>query len=98
MFLPFHIVHWATKERILKWFAILFSHTFCQNSPAWLALHVIAHSLIELDTAVIHVISLIVFLCDCGFHNVCPLMDKDRRLMDSFLIRETDCGGNWVLL
>ena len=36
---------------------------------------------IELDKAVVHVISLIIF-CDCGFHSVCPLMDKDKRLME----------------
>ena len=35
--------------------------------------------------------------CDCGFHSVCPLRDKDKRLMGSFLIRETDWGGSWVL-
>ena len=21
--------------------------------------------------------------CDCGFHSVCPLMEKDKRLMDA---------------
>ena len=31
--------------------------------------------------------------CDCGFHSVCPLMDKDKR----FLMGETDWGANWVL-
>ena len=42
--------------------------TFCQNSPPWPiclwwpALHGMAHSFIELDTVVIHVISLISFL------------------------------------
>ena len=37
--------------------------TFCQNSPpSWVALHSMAHSFIELDKAVIHVISLVRFL------------------------------------
>ena len=26
-FFPFHTVHWVLKARILKWFAIAFSHT-----------------------------------------------------------------------
>ena len=46
-----------------------------------MALHGMAHSVIELDKAVVHVISLLVF-CDCGFHSVCPLMDKTKRLME----------------
>ena len=40
-----------------------------------------AHSFIELDKAVFHVIRLDNF-CDCGFHSVGPLMDKD--LMEAF--------------
>ena len=34
--------------------------------------------------------------CDCGFHSVCPLMEKDEAY-GSFLMGETDWGGNWVL-
>ena len=40
----------------------------------WVALHSMAHSFIELDKAVVHVISLVSFLCD--FRSVCLLMDK----------------------
>ena len=61
--------------------------------PSWVALHSMAHSFIELDKAVIHVIILISFLS--GFHSVCPLKDKDKRLTEAY--GETDCGGNWVL-
>ena len=50
--------------------------------PSWVALHGMAHSFIELDKAVVHVISLISF-CDCGFHTVSPLMNKDKRLMEA---------------
>ena len=50
--------------------------------PSWVALHGMAHSFLELDKAVIHVISLIIF-CECGFHSVCPLMDKDKRLVEA---------------
>ena len=59
----------------------------------WVALHGMAHSFIELDKAVVHVISLVSF-CDCGFHSVSPLMNKDQR---SFLMGETDWGRNWIL-
>ena len=34
------------------------------------------HSFIELDGAVVHVIRLV------SFHSVCPLMEKDKRLME----------------
>ena len=51
--------------------------------PSWVALQGMAHSFIELDKAAFHVISLIVF-CDCGFHSVCPLTDKAKRLMEAF--------------
>ena len=50
--------------------------------PSWVALHGLGHSFIELDKAVIHVISLLVF-CDLGFHSVCPLMDKEKRLVEA---------------
>ena len=45
--------------------------------PSWMALHGMAHSFTELDKAVVHMISLIIF-CDCGFHSFFPLMDKVR--------------------
>ena len=35
--------------------------------------------------------------CDCGFHSVCPLMEKDKRLM-KLPEGETDCGGNFICL
>ena len=59
---------------------------------SWVALHDMSHSFIELDKAVVHMIRLIVF-CDCGFHSVCPLMEKDKRLMEASFGR----GGNWDL-
>ena len=49
---------------------------------SWLALPDMAHSFIELDKAVVHVISLVSFLC-FDFHSVCPVMDKDKRLMEA---------------
>ena len=41
-----------------------------------------AYSFTELDKAVVLVIRLVSF-CDCGFHSVCPLMEKDKRLMEA---------------
>ena len=55
------------KTRILEWFAIPFSSgphfvRTLHHDPSWVALHGMAHSFIELDKAVIHVISLVSFL------------------------------------
>ena len=53
---------------MLKWFAIPFSNAvrFSELSTRthsfWLALYSMAHSFIELDKAVVHVISLVRFL------------------------------------
>ena len=68
IFLPFHTVHRVLKARILKWFAIPFpsDHVLSQLStmtcPSWVVLHGVAHSFIELNKTVVHVISLISFL------------------------------------
>ena len=75
--LPFHIVHGVLKARILKWFSIPFSsgprliRTLHHDSLSWMALHSMAHSFIELDKAVIYVISLISFLW--LWFSFCPL-------------------------
>ena len=49
--------------------------------PPWVALHDMAHSFIELDKAVVHVIRLV--FCDCSFQSVCTLMEKYKRLMEA---------------
>ena len=49
---------------------------------SWVALHGMAHSFIELDKTVVHVINWLVF-CYCGFQSVFPLMEKDMRLMEA---------------
>ena len=65
MFLPFHTVHRVLKARILKSSAIPFSSgphfvwTLHLTHPSWVTLHGKAHSFIELDKALVHVISLI---------------------------------------
>ena len=64
----FSYCSWGSQARILKWFAIPFSmdHILSELStmtyPSWVALHGMAHSFIELDKAVIHVIRLVSFL------------------------------------
>ena len=68
IFLPFHTVHGILKARILKWFAIPFSsgphfvRTLHRDLSLLVALHGLAHSYIELDKAVVHVIRLVSFL------------------------------------
>ena len=68
IFLPFHTVHGVFKARILKWFAIPFSSgphfvrtlhhdPFILGGPTWMA-----HSFIELDKVVVHVIRSVSFL------------------------------------
>ena len=86
IFLPFHTVR-VLKARILKWFAIPFSggprfvRTLHHGPSSWVALHSMAHSFIELDKVVGHVIRLASFLC-CDFQSVCLLLEKDKRLME----------------
>ena len=49
---------------------------------SWVALRGMAHSFTELDKAVVHVINLVSFLW-LWLLSVCPLMEKDKRLMEA---------------
>ena len=73
IFLHFHTIHGVLKARILKWFAIPFSSgphfvhwqrqvISTMTCMSWVALQGMAHSFIELDKAVVHVIRLVSFL------------------------------------
>ena len=66
IFLPFHTVHGGLKARILKWLPFLSSEDILSEPtmtcPSWVALQSMAHSFIELDKAVVHVINLVSFL------------------------------------
>ena len=68
IFLSFHTVHGVLMARILQWFAIAFSSGPCLSElstmthQSWFALHGMAHSFIELEKAVVHVIRLVIFL------------------------------------
>ena len=68
IFLPFHTVHGVLKARILKWLPFpspvdrVLSELSTMTHPSWVILHGMAHSFIELDKAVVHVIRLVSFL------------------------------------
>ena len=68
IFLPFHTIHGVLQVRRLKYFAIPFSSgpqfvRILHHEPtSWVALHGMAHSFIELDKNVVHVIRLVSFL------------------------------------
>ena len=58
------------------------SELFTMTCPSWVALHDMVHSFSALDKAVIQVIVWLVF-CNYSIHSVCPLIDKDQRLVES---------------
>ena len=60
---------------------ILLEHS-TMTAIIWVALHGMAYSFTELDKAVVHVIRLVSFLW-LWFQSVCPLMEKDKRLMEA---------------
>ena len=59
------------NTEVVKWFAIpilppmdhVLSEISTMTHASWVALHGMAHSFIELDKAVIYVVSLVSFLC-----------------------------------
>ena len=61
--------------------------TFCQNSPPWpvqLGWPCTAWLTVSLSqTRLWSIWSVWLVFCDCGFHSVCPLMEKDKRLMEA---------------
>ena len=81
---PLHAVHGVLKAGILKSFPFpspvdhVFSELSTMTRPSWVALHSVAQGFIELDKAMVHVISLISFL---WLWFTFPLMDKDKRVM-----------------
>ena len=103
IFLPFHTVHGVLKARILKWFAIPFSSGPClaelstMTCPSWVALHSVAHSFIESDNAVVHVISLVSFLW-FWFSFYLPSDGWGLDACRNFLMGETDRGNLGLVL
>ena len=51
--------------------------------PFWVDLHSLIHSFTELDKAVCDQWSVWLIFCNCGSHSVCPLMDKDKKLLEA---------------
>ena len=86
IFLPFHTVYEVLKQDY--WSVLPFPSPVNQvlpelstmTYPSWVALHGMDQSFIELDKAVVHVISLVSFL-RLLFSFCLPLMNKDKRLM-----------------
>ena len=89
------------------WSALLFpspvNHILSELSnmtcPSWVALRGMSQNFIELDKAEVHVISMVSF-CDYGFHSVCPLMDKDKRLVEAswwegLAMGKSACSDGW---
>ena len=79
--------------------------TFCQNSPPWpvcLGWPYMAWLIASLSwTRLWSVWSVWLLFCDSGFQSVCPLMEKDKRLMEtSWWERLTEgetgsCSDGW---
>ena len=55
----------------------ILSELSTMTHPSWVALHGLAHILIELDKAVVHVIRLVSFLCF-------SVREEDKRLMEAY--------------
>ena len=78
----------------------ILSELSTMTRPFWVALHSMARSSIELDKAVVHVIRLVSFLW-LWFSFCCPLIEKDKRLMEaSWWDRLTEgktgsCADGW---
>ena len=81
--------YWILCHSLLQW------TTFCKNSPPWpahLGRPYTAWLIVSLTYTRLWSVwwDWLVF-CDCGFQSVCPLMEKDKRLMEAYW------WGNWVL-
>ena len=73
----------------------ILSELSTMTHPSWVALHSMAHSFIELDKAVVHVIRLVSCLW-LWFSFCLPSDGEGKEAYGSFLMGETDWGGNWA--
>ena len=89
IFLPFQIVHRVLKAGILKWFAIPFSSGphFVRSLPhdpsTWVALHGMVYSFNWVSQGLWSMCLDCLVFSVCGFQSVFPLVEKDKRLMES---------------
>ena len=60
----------------------ILSELSTMTRSSWMAPHSMARSFIDLDKSVVHVIRFVSFLWLC-FSFCCPLMEKDKRLMEA---------------
>ena len=58
----------------------ILSEISTMTCPSWVALHGMAHNFIKLDKVWSMWSDWLVF-CESGFHSLCPLMEKDKRLL-----------------
>ena len=74
---------------------------FCQNSPPWpvcLGWTYTAWLIVSLSyTRLWSMWSDWLVFYDCDFHSVCPLMEKDKRLIEASWWDRLTEGENWVL-
>ena len=82
LFMGFSRQEYGSGFRFPSLVDYVFSEPSTMTHPSWVALHGMPHSFIELDKAVVHVINLVSFLW-LWLLSVCPLMNKDKRLMEA---------------
>ena len=102
IFSPFHTVHGDSRQEYWSIFPfslrvdLILSEFSTMTCPSWVGLYGMAHSFIELDKAVVHVIRLVSFLW--LWFSVClPSDGEGWEAYGSFLMGVIDWGGNWVL-
>ena len=75
------------KNTAVIWHSFLLWTTFCGNSPPWpicLGWPCMAWLRVSLSyTRLWSTWSFWLVFCDCGFHSVCPLIDKDKILVEA---------------
>ena len=62
--------------------------------PTWVNLHGMSHSFIELGKVWSMWSDWFIF-CHCGFHSVCLLRDKDKKLMETSWWKRLTVGETW---
>ena len=96
IFLPFHTVQGLSMPEYWSGLPLpspvdhVLSELSTMTHLSWVTLHGMAHTFIELAKAVVHVISLISFLS--LWFSFCPLMEKDKMLMEASWWEELAAG------
>ena len=88
IFLPFHTVQGLSMPEYWSGLPLpspvdhVLSELSTMTHLSWVTLHGMTHSYIELDK-LWSMWAVWSGFCDCGFHDVSPMMDKDKRLMEA---------------